>query len=74
MTNLYTIGVVGLGYVGLPLACELANYFKVYGYDTSKSRVNELRNFFDRYKLVSKKDLKKKNEIKFTTDSSQLKN
>ena len=73
MKKIYKIGVVGLGYVGLPLASELANYFKVYGYDTSKSRVHELRNFFDRYNLVSKKILLKKNEIEFTTDSSQLK-
>jgi UDP-N-acetyl-D-mannosaminuronate dehydrogenase len=36
--------------------------------------VHELRNFFDRYKLISKKDFKKKNKIKFTTDSSELKN
>ena len=72
MKKLYTIGVVGLGYVGLPLASELANYFKVYGYDTSKNRVDELKIFFDRYKLVSKKDFKKKGAIKFTTDSSEL--
>ena len=45
MKKLYTIGVVGLGYVGLPLATELANFFNVYGYDISKSRVKEL-NFF----------------------------
>ena len=44
MKKIYKIGVVGLGYVGLPLASELANYFKVYGYDTL-SRVHELRNF-----------------------------
>lgn len=74
MKKIYTIGVVGLGYVGLPLASELANFFNVYGYDTSKSRINELSNFFDRYKLLSKKDFIKKNEIKFTTDSSELLN
>ena len=63
MKKIYTIGVVGLGYVGLPLASELANFFNVYGYDTSKSRINELSNFFDRYKLLSKKDFVKKKKI-----------
>lgn len=74
MKKLYTIGVVGLGYVGLPLATELANFFNVYGYDISKSRVKELNFFFDRYKLLTKKDFIRKNKIIFTTEQSKLKN
>ena len=35
--------VVGLGYVGLPLAVELAKYFKVYGFDVNKKRVDILK-------------------------------
>ena len=36
------IGVVGLGYVGLPLAVEFAKKFNVVGFDISKIRINGL--------------------------------
>ena len=36
------IAVVGLGYVGLPLALEFAKHFPTIGYDISQTRVNEL--------------------------------
>jgi UDP-N-acetyl-D-galactosamine dehydrogenase len=34
-----SIAVIGLGYVGLPLALEFAKHFKVIGFDINKSRV-----------------------------------
>ncbi|MDR4497086.1 MAG: nucleotide sugar dehydrogenase [Candidatus Scalindua sp.] len=37
------ITVIGLGYVGLPLAVELSNYYKVFGYDISEKRVKTLK-------------------------------
>ena len=33
------IGIVGLGYVGLPLAVNLSKYFNVFGFDISKERL-----------------------------------
>lgn len=39
--------VVGLGYVGLPLAVELAKYFKVYGFDVNKKRIDILKKSTD---------------------------
>lgn len=42
------IAVVGLGYVGLPLAVALGRHFKVIGVDVSQKRVDELNNRFDR--------------------------
>ena len=39
------IVVVGLGYVGLPLAVNFANTFDVIGYDISDARINSLKNF-----------------------------
>jgi len=39
----HTIGVIGLGYVGLPLALEFAKKHKTYGFDINSERVNELR-------------------------------
>lgn len=45
MTNVAPkIAVIGLGYVGLPLAIEFSKYFNTTGYDISTNRVNELRN------------------------------
>lgn len=52
-----TIGVVGLGYVGLPLACLFAKRYKVLGFDTYKMRLNELSQGFDRTEELSAEDL-----------------
>ena len=43
-----SIVVVGLGYVGLPLACGLAEHFRVYGFDLNAARVDELKSGIDR--------------------------
>lgn len=51
------ICVVGLGYVGLPLAISLAKHFSVIGFDVKKDRIEELRSGFDRTKEVSDKSL-----------------
>lgn len=42
------IAIIGLGYVGLPLAIEFAKQYVVKGFDIDQERVNELSNFFDR--------------------------
>jgi UDP-N-acetyl-D-galactosamine dehydrogenase len=42
------IAIIGLGYVGLPLAIEFGNFFKVIGFDIDKSRVEELSKGYDR--------------------------
>jgi UDP-N-acetyl-D-glucosamine/UDP-N-acetyl-D-galactosamine dehydrogenase len=42
------IAVVGLGYVGLPLAVALARHFPVLGYDLDARRVEELGRAYDR--------------------------
>ncbi|MFA5022555.1 MAG: nucleotide sugar dehydrogenase [Patescibacteria group bacterium] len=41
------ICVVGLGYVGLPLACLLSKHYKVYGFDISRKKIADLKNGFD---------------------------
>ncbi len=43
----FKIAVIGLGYVGLPLAIEFGKKYKVLGFDINKSRVEELQNGFD---------------------------
>jgi UDP-N-acetyl-D-galactosamine dehydrogenase len=52
------ICIVGLGYVGLPLAIEFAKKYEVIGYDIDSSRINQLNNeIFDRTEEVSSKEL-----------------
>lgn len=52
------ISVIGLGYVGLPLAVEFAKYFNTIGFDISSDRVSELRNGVDRTLEVENHELK----------------
>ena len=48
------IAIIGLGYVGLPLAVEFAKKYSVIGFDINEERVNELKNKFDKTLEVSK--------------------
>lgn len=52
------IAVIGLGYVGLPLAVEFAKHFHVYGFDIDTERIKELNESVDRTLEVGKEDLK----------------
>lgn len=67
-----TIAVVGLGYVGLPLAVELANFFDVIGFDVEKKRINMLSKGNDINGEISRKELKS-SKIEFTSDPGRLK-
>ena len=68
----YKICVIGLGYVGLPLALEFSKKFEVVGFDLSKSRVNSLnKNIDDNFETNSK--LINKNII-FTSDDKKITN
>lgn len=51
------IGVVGLGYVGLPLAVEFAKKYKVIGFDTNPQRIDELKSSIDKTFEISAKEL-----------------
>ncbi len=66
------ISVIGLGYVGLPVAVAMAKKFKVTGFDINEKRIHELDQFFDKTHEVSATDLKHEN-LKFTTDPTLLK-
>ncbi|UCF94218.1 MAG: nucleotide sugar dehydrogenase [Desulfobacterales bacterium] len=65
------IAVVGLGYVGLPLAVHLSSHFDVVGYDLKSARVQELNSGLDRTLEVSREDLAQA-AIKFSTDPKDL--
>ncbi len=66
------IGVVGLGYVGLPAAIAFSEKFPVIGFDISSKRVNSLKQHVDYTGEVSKKVLNRAN-ILFTEDPVMLK-
>ena len=52
------IGILGLGYVGLPLAIEFAKKFKVVGFDIKEHRIGELRNSLDGNNEANTDDLR----------------
>jgi UDP-N-acetyl-D-glucosamine/UDP-N-acetyl-D-galactosamine dehydrogenase len=63
--------VIGLGYVGLPLALNLAKHYQIYGYDNSETRISELKKKRDRNNEIKKKFFLKK-KIKFFSDKDKL--
>lgn len=52
-----TIAVVGLGYIGLPLAVHLSRHFNVVGYDYNAGRIAELKKSMDRTLEVCDEDM-----------------
>ncbi len=57
--NSHQIAIIGLGYVGLPLAVEFSKKYKVVGFDINNVRVNELNKFVDKTLEIDSSDLKK---------------
>jgi UDP-N-acetyl-D-glucosamine/UDP-N-acetyl-D-galactosamine dehydrogenase len=68
------IAVIGLGYVGLPLAVYLGRHFPVLGFDINKERVAELKAGHDRTRECSKADLELANRLSYATDTDLLAN
>ena len=70
--------MIGLGYVGLPLLVEFAKRNmilnkiklnrKLIGFDINKSRVNELKNNFDKTNEISKEELSLTENVTYTTN------
>lgn len=63
--------VIGLGYVGLPVAVSFSSRFEVVGFDINQTRVSELCNGYDRNNDCSKQDLGNSNLV-FTAEPSQI--
>jgi UDP-N-acetyl-D-glucosamine/UDP-N-acetyl-D-galactosamine dehydrogenase len=68
-----TIGIIGLGYVGLPLAVEFGKKYQVIGFDIKQKRIEELRSGIDRTKEVDEKSLEKARFLTFSTEKEKLK-
>jgi UDP-N-acetyl-D-glucosamine/UDP-N-acetyl-D-galactosamine dehydrogenase len=68
------IGVIGLGYVGLPLALEFSYKFPVIGFDINKNRIADLDKGLDSTNEVDKKSLKESKNIIFSSEINSLMN
>ncbi|MGJ0366243.1 nucleotide sugar dehydrogenase [Aliarcobacter cryaerophilus] len=69
------ICVIGLGYVGLPLAHAFSEKYEVVGFDISKWRIDELSSGYDRTLELSSEQVNEaiKNGMKFTLDTNDIK-
>jgi len=67
------IAVIGLGYVGLPLAVEFGKTFNVIGFDISETRLEELRNGHDRTCEVESGELKQEGRLIYSSHIDDLK-
>lgn len=68
------IAVIGLGYVGLPLAVEFGKKVPVVGFDIYQKRIDELRNGQDHTLEVSPEELKQANQLSYSANLEDLKN
>lgn len=66
------IGVIGLGYVGLPLSVEFGKRYETIGYDIDPHRIDDLRNNIDRTNEVSAQGLMAANHLVFTNEQQDL--
>jgi len=67
------ISIVGLGYVGLPLAVEFGKKREVIGFDISQTRINELKNGIDTTLETTEKELQEAIHLSYTFDISDIK-
>ncbi|MCC5879130.1 MAG: Vi polysaccharide biosynthesis UDP-N-acetylglucosamine C-6 dehydrogenase TviB [Idiomarina sp.] len=66
------IALIGLGYVGLPLAVEFGKSFETIGFDISEKRIKELLNGHDLTLEVSQAELSQADKLSFTADTDSL--
>jgi UDP-N-acetyl-D-galactosamine dehydrogenase len=66
------VAVVGLGYVGLPLAVEFGKIYPTVGFDLSEKKIAAYRNFVDPTGEVSQAELKAASRLRVTTDAADL--
>lgn len=69
MTN---VAIVGLGYVGLPLAVEFGKHFRTIGYDLSAAKIASYRKGLDPTGEVTPEQFRKADKLRFTGDQAEL--
>ncbi|HTF21191.1 MAG TPA: nucleotide sugar dehydrogenase [Chryseolinea sp.] len=68
-----SIAIIGLGYVGLPLAVEFGKVLNVVGFDINKERIAELKKLHDRTREVEPEELKLAKHLVYSSDLADLK-
>jgi UDP-N-acetyl-D-galactosamine dehydrogenase len=71
--NMTVVAIVGLGYVGLPLAVEFGKNYRTIGFDLSQAKVDAYRRCVDATGEVASADLKAATKLHVTTDPAALK-
>lgn len=66
------LALVGLGYVGMPIAVEFAKHIKVIGYDLNAKKIDQYKNGFDPTNEVGAEGIKN-TTVEFTSDETKLK-
>ena len=66
------IAIIGLGYVGLPLAVEFSAHYDVIGFDISERRIDELNNGFDITNAYGKEELLARQNVLFTSNGDMI--
>jgi UDP-N-acetyl-D-galactosamine dehydrogenase len=67
-----SIAIIGLGYVGLPLACLLAKKYKVVGFDINRTRIKELQAGMDRTREIEDQDYLLQSSLTYSADATVL--
>ena len=67
------IAIIGLGYVGLPLAVEFGKKYECIGFDINKKRIEELNKFIDKTNELTSEEIKKSKLLNFTHSIKDLK-
>ena len=67
-----TIAIIGLGYVGLPLAVEFGKHRATIGFDINQARINELQSGKDHTLECSPEDLKAAGQLRYSADLQDL--
>lgn len=68
-----TLAIIGLGYVGLPLAVEFGKKYPAIGFDVNKTRISELKSGVDRTLEVDREELGLAGYLSYTSNSADLK-
>ena len=70
----YKIAVIGLGYVGLPLAVEFGKKYSTIGFDINQKRISELKVGYDRTLESNKSEIEASKGLVFSSDVQDLSN
>lgn len=70
--NSKKIAIIGLGYVGLPLACAFAKKYDVIGFDINEKRIEELTNGIDKTREVTSEYLENTSRLTFSSNVEEI--